>query len=190
VANNKDKNFGLAETEFNGLRDKLADGDEQLFEHVFLQHFEPCLAYVIREDKAAEDVAYDSVMDAFLSFRMKVVQGKINYGNLRYLLTRMARQYYYKRAKKEADTSLEPLNEPGEEPDFMLDPSATELLQKGWKKLGTKCRELLHSFYYLDQELKGIAAATDRTAAAVRKQKQRCIDELRGILESGGGVVK
>lgn len=182
VTNAQEKNFGLSETEFNDLRDKLANGDEQLFEHVFLQHFQPCLAYVIREDNAAGDVAYDSVMDAFLTFRMKMAQGKINYGNLRFLLTRMARQHYYKRAKKEADTSLQPLTDHGEQSDFELDPSSTELLQRGWKKLGLKCRELLHSFYYLNQELKDIAKATDRTPAALRKQKQRCVEKLRGIL--------
>lgn len=182
MTNTEDKNFGLSEAEFDDLKNKCTAGDEQLFEHVFLKHFESCLAYVIREDKAAEDVAYDSVMDAFVTFRMKVARGKINYGNLRYLLTRMARQHYYKRAKKEADTPFEIVSDPGEEPDFLLDPSATELLQRGWKKLGVKCRELLHSFYYLNQELKDIAASTDRTPAALRKQKQRCVDELRGIL--------
>lgn len=182
MTNREDKNFGLSEAAFEELRKKLAAGDEALFEHLFLQHFQPCLAYVIREDQAAEDVAYDAVMDAFLDFRMRVAQGKINYGNLRFLLTRMARQHYYKRAKTEADTALEPLAEAGEEPDLLLDPTATELLQRGWKQLGGKCRELLHAFYYLGKELKDIAAATERTPAALRKQKQRCIETLRGIL--------
>lgn len=182
MSNTEDKNFGLSEEEFTNLQSKLGTGDEQLFEHVFLRHFKECLAYVINEDRAPEDVAYDATMDAFLTFRMKVAQGKINYGNLRFLLTRMARQHYYKRAKKENNVSLDALLEIADIPDMDLDNPATELLQKGWKLLGDKCRKVLYAFYYLNQELKDIAARTDRKPEALRKQKQRCLAQLRGIV--------
>jgi len=182
VINTEDKNFGLSEAAFKDLQSKLRTGDEQLFEHIFLRHFEPCLKYVVSEDKAPEDVAYDATMDAFLTFRMKVAQGKINYGNLRFLLTRMARQHYYKRAKKENSVSLDLIQPPSETPDMELGDSTVELLQKGWKSLGEKCQKLLYAFYYLNQELKDIAAKTNRKPEALRKQKQRCLEQLRRLV--------
>lgn len=182
MTNTEEKNFGLTEAAFKDLQNKLSTGDEQLFELIFLRHFEPCLQYVVNEDNAPQDVAYDATMDAFLTFRMKVAQGKINYGNLRYLLTRMARQHYYKRAKKEQSVSLDLIQPPTETPDIELGESAVDLLQKGWKSLGEKCRKLLHAFYYLNQELKDIAAQTDRKPEALRKQKQRCVAQLRGLV--------
>lgn len=176
------KNFNLSEAGFNELREKLVKGDEQLFEHIFLQHFQDCLTFVIREDKAEEDVAYDATMDAFLTFRLKLTQGKINYGNLRFLLTRMARQHYYKRAKKENSVGLDLIQNMISDANFTSDADAMELLQRGWSTLGEKCKQLLHAFYYLGQPMKQIAARSDRKPEALRKQKQRCIDQLRGIV--------
>ncbi|WP_169435068.1 RNA polymerase sigma factor [Neolewinella persica] len=176
------KNFNLSEIEFNELRDKLVNGDQHLFEHIFLQHFQKCMDYVIREDKAEDDVAYDATMDAFLSFRMKLVQGKVNYGNLRFLLTRMARQHYYKRAKKENTLDLDLIQHQVADEDFTNNADVMELLQRGWSTLGEKCKHLLHSFYYLGQPLKSIAARTNRKPDALRKQKQRCVDQLRGVV--------
>ena len=182
MINTEEKNFGLSEAEFKNLQNKLFAGDEQLFEHIFLRHFEPCLTYVVNEDKAPEDVAYDATMDAFLTFRMKVAQGKINYGNLRFLLTRMARQHYYKLAKKEQSVSLDLIQPSSEMPEVELGDSAVELLQKGWKSLGEKCKKLLYAFYYLNRELKDIAIRTNRKPEALRKQKQRCVEQLRGLV--------
>lgn len=185
MTNTEEKNFGLSEADFKDLQNKLVAGNEQLFEHIFLRHFEPCLQYVVNEDNAPEDIAYDATMDAFLTFRMKVAQGKINYGNLRFLLTRMARQHYYKRAKKEQSVSLDLIPPPSEIPEVELGDSAVELLQKGWKSLGEKCKKLLYAFYYLNQELKDIATRTDRKPEALRKQKQRCVEKLRGLVATG-----
>lgn len=182
----KKKNFGLSAEQFAELRQKLAAGDdEELFEHIFLLHFKECLNYVIQEDKAPEHLAYDATMDAFLSFRMKVAQGKINYGNLRYLLTRMARQHYYKRAKKESSIGLDLIQDPVSEPDVDFEGNTLDLLTAGWKKLGEACKKLLHAFYYRNKALKDIALATNRKPDALRKQKQRCLDSLRAQLLPG-----
>ena len=182
MTSSEQKNFDLSEAEFNELREKLVRGDQHLFEHIFLQHFQKCLDYVIREDKAEEDVAYDATMDAFLTFRMKLVQGKINYGNLRFLLTRMARQHYYKRAKKETSVGLDLIQNMIADTTFTSDTDAMELLQRGWSTLGEKCKQLLHAFYYLNRPMKEIASLSNRKPEALRKQKQRCIDQLRGVV--------
>lgn len=182
MATIEQKNFNLSESEFNELREKLITGDQHLFEHIFLQHFQDCLKYVIQQDKAAEDVAYDATMDAFLTFRMKLTQGKINYGNLRFLLTRMARQHYYKRAKKETSVELDLIQNMIADSTITSDSDAMELLQRGWSTLGEKCKQLLHAFYYLNRPMKQIASLSNRKPEALRKQKQRCIDQLRGVV--------
>ena len=179
MTSNEQKNFGLTEDAFAELRDKLNQGDQSLFEHVFLAHFKDCMAYVMREDGAAEDIAYDATMDAFLAFRDGVARRKISYGNLRFLLTRMARQYYYKKTKKEATSSLEDLKDLPVQPDVVLEESLLGLLEKAWKFLGEECKQLLRAFYHQGQSFKEIAIAKKRKEAALRKQKQRCIETLR-----------
>lgn len=180
----EDNNFGLSAERFAELSQQLARGeDEELFEHVFLEHFETCLNFVIQKDQALEHLAYDATMDAFLTFRMKITQGKIHYGNLRYLLTRMARQHYYKRAKKESSIGLDNIQDPAVAPDVDFESSAWDLLADGWSKLGETCKKLLYAFYYRNQALKDIALATDRKPEALRKQKQRCLETLRKAVD-------
>jgi len=178
------KNFGLSPDRFTELSDKLAHGqDEELFEHIFLIHFQDCLAYVVKEDQAPEHLAYDATMDAFLTFRMKIAQGKIQYGNLRFLLTRMARQHYYKRVKREFNLPLELADEQQVAPEILLEPTVHDLLSKGWEKIGQTCKQLLRDFYYRGKALKEIASATDRKPEALRKQKQRCLADLRAAVK-------
>ncbi|MEM9526354.1 MAG: hypothetical protein AAGA31_07075 [Bacteroidota bacterium] len=183
INSQEDNNFGLSAERFTELSQQLANGDgEELFEHIFLVHFQSCLEFVIQKDQAPEHLAYDATMDAFLTFRMKVTQGKITYGNLRYLLTRMARQHYYKRARKESSIGLDTIQDPGVAPDIDFEPSAWDLLASGWSKLGDTCKKLLYAFYYRNQALKAIALATDRKPEALRKQKQRCLQVLKNVI--------
>jgi RNA polymerase sigma factor (sigma-70 family) len=179
VALEQQKNFGLTESAFAELKDQLLEGSEKLFEHIFLVHFKECQQYVIQQDNAPFEIAYDSTMDAFLSFRQRIVDGKIAYGNLRYLLTRMARQHYYKRAKKESAIGLDLILDPSVEPDVKLEPSLYDLLDQGWKTLTKDCRELLRAFYYQGRALKDIGAETGIKPETMRKQKQRCQDQLK-----------
>lgn len=179
----EDNNFGLSAERFTELSQQLAAGEgEELFEHVFLIHFQICLDFVVQKDQAPKDLAYDATMEAFLMFRMKVAEGKITYGNLRYLLTRMARQHYYKKVKKESSIGLDTIQDPAVAPDVDLDASAWDLLSSGWSKLGDACKKLLHAFYYRNQTLKDIALGTDRKPEALRKQKQRCLEALKKVV--------
>lgn len=179
MTSNEQKNFGLTEDAFAELKEKLNEGDQSLFEHIFLVHFKDCMAYVMREDGATEDVAYDATMDAFLAFRDGVARGKISYGNLRFLLTRMARQHYYKKVRKEATGDMEELNDLPVQPDVVLHESLLDVLEKAWNFLGKECKQLLRAFYHHGKSFKEIAAASNRKEAALRKQKQRCVETLR-----------
>ena len=94
------KNFGLTEATFERMRQDLRANDTLFFEKVFVEQFKETMAYVKREYRAAHEDAYDATMDALMDFRKRFVQGKLRYGNLRFLFTRMATQTYIRNKKK------------------------------------------------------------------------------------------
>lgn len=175
-----DKNFGLSESAFSDLVNRLRKGDESLYEKVFLQHFESCLEFVQKKYNASYRDAYDASMDAMLLFCKRLKEGKIQYGNLRFLFTQMAGQIYLKWVKKESQieafTDIDIIDEPQR-----FDEETLGVLEKAFSKLGENCSELLKAFYFNEQSLKLIAEKRRQSAAAIRKQKQRCIEQLRQI---------
>ncbi len=175
-----EKNFGLTEAEFKQLANSLTQGDQRLFERVFLAHYKDCLNYLVRKDGLAHAEAYDLTMDTLLLFRDLIIAGKIRYGNLRYLFTRMARQAHLRgKKKKEHLTGMTNscLEFPEDEPE--LSQEEFDILGRAFKSLGKECKHLLRAHYYLRRSLKDIATEEDRAPATVRKQKSRCVATLR-----------
>jgi DNA-directed RNA polymerase specialized sigma24 family protein len=176
----KDKNFGLDLDAFQRMRDELIAGDEALFERIFLYQCNACQTYLIREDQATGEDAYDASMEALLDLRAGIIRRTINHGNLRFLFTRMARQRYYRIAKKAFNPLPDSYNElPAEDPDLAFDQDVYALLSKSWNQLGVACRDLLLRYYYRNENLSEIAASLSAEAATIRKRKERCIKALR-----------
>lgn len=176
------RNFGLSEIDFLELVQTLQDGDEKLFELIFLQHFEQCIHYLKVNDDAKEVEAYDIVMETAVQFRELLLKGKIRYGNLRYLFTNMARQKL--RRTRIRNRRIHPtriLNPAAATESGDFDDEAYQILAKAIRQLGQECRYLLRMYYYLGQSLNDIAQDQDRTAASVRQQKRRCILQLRNV---------
>ena len=174
------KNFGLSPAEFEELRAALADGDQRLLEKVFLAHFEDCMKFLVSRDQVSKQVAYDATMAALTRFHDLILGGKLRYGNLRYLFTKMARQNYLQTSQRQRIfTALtdSAYDIPEEEPDFPDDAFGT--MKRAFAMLGADCRELLRNYYYRERSLKNIAAAQGRGAPAVRKQKSRCVARLK-----------
>jgi RNA polymerase sigma factor (sigma-70 family) len=171
-----DQNFGLTKIQFDDIVSKLKSGNEQLFETIFLSHFNDCEAYLIRIHKADHEVAYDITMDTLIEFRKKLLCDKIDYGNLRYLFTKMASQHYIKSNIKENklreifDSAME------DEEDFEDRLSA---LKKAWLEMNDEDKHLLEKHYYQDVPLNKIAESENKSDSALRKQKQRAIEKLR-----------
>ncbi len=176
------KNFGLSEDDFVNLVAALRRGDEGLFERTFLSHFAECLRYVKNNDGASHDQAYDATMEAFLTFRNKIAEGKITYGNLRYLLTRMARQHHYKLQKKQSVVAgIAEEHQELPEPEVVFDPDTRAVLDVAWKQLGLPCRRLLRKVYYQHASMQDIAVQEGANPATLRKRKERCVRQLREI---------
>lgn len=173
------KNFDLSEEEFENLRAGLKRGDDSLFERIFLSHFEDCLAYLKSKFNIGHEEAYDTSMDTMLEFRRYLIEDRINYGNLRFLFTRMAAQRWMKKNKKEA--MVDTTDEIPEMLDIQQVHSDEELkvLDKAWIKLSSECQKLLKQFYYDKIKLSAIAENIGKNASSLRKQKERCVNTLR-----------
>jgi len=173
------QNFGLSEIEFNELvADLCQNNDSQLYENIFLQHFRDCMRFLKREYNANHQDAYDAAMETMIQFGNRLKAGKIQYGNLRFLFTQMARQIYFKWLQKQRkrwkpDEILLPEQEP------FMDKETLFILDKAWDKLSGDCQKLLKNYYYHNVNLAQLSEASGRSANALRKQKQRCIEKLR-----------
>ncbi|MEO1514041.1 MAG: sigma-70 family RNA polymerase sigma factor [Bacteroidota bacterium] len=174
------KNFGLSEAAFNDMLRQLQQGDKSLFEKIFLSHFQDCRNFLKYRYKASDEDAYDASMEAMLTFCKRLKEGKIAYGNLRFLFTRMAGQIYLKWIKKQLpQESIEGLEIP-EKPEE-LDRESMAILNIAWSKLCQDCSGLLKAFYYEGIPLKDIASLRGKSASAIRKQKQRCMEKLQTL---------
>ncbi|MCG8326954.1 MAG: hypothetical protein MI974_04670 [Chitinophagales bacterium] len=174
------KNFGLTAEEFDRLVNQLRRGNEDLFQAIFLAHFEDCMKYLSQRYGLQHEKAYDITMDALLLFRKRLLENKIHYGNIRFLFTQMASQLYLKELKRpSAKAEVSELQDLLYEETEYFDDEILSILNKAWDKLCDDCRGLLKRFYYHKSSLKEIAQEQQKNAAALRKQKQRCVEKLR-----------
>ncbi len=170
------QNFGLTSTQFDLLIEQVKNGNEDMFEKIFLSHFSDCRNYLINTYKADHEIAYDITMDTLLEFRKKILLNKITYGNLRYLFTKIASQLYIKYQNKES-LLKNYITDEGEDTSKWHE-NIVEL-EKAWKLLEPAEKNLLEKHYYLDIPLNKIAEAENKSDVSIRKQKQRALDKLR-----------
>lgn len=171
------QNFGLTEEDFQEMISEMKNGNEILFEKVFLSQFENCITFLMNQSQVSHSQAYDATMDALLKFRKRLLQGKITYGNMRFLFNRMATQLLldsFKRKTVLLDNTADIVNETETDEEQVI-----EILEKAWNQLCNNCRHILELFYYQKIALKTLAQQIEKTEVAVRKQKQRCLDKLR-----------
>lgn len=174
----KDKNFGLTEEEFRKMQINLREGNEDLFERIFLSQFQNTINIICHKYSASREDAYDVTMDTIIHFRKLLISDKLVFGNLKSLFSQMAGQKYLKKVKKESRTSEIgthiTIEENREEVQNNL-----RILNEAWEKLSTDCQQILKGFYYQKQKLYEIAEEMGKTPATLRKQKERCLNVLR-----------
>ena len=180
LSTSEKKNFGLEESEFNTMLAHMQAGDDRLFEKVFLSHFKDCMNYLKNSYKSSQSEAYDASMDALLAFRKRMLEGKVKYGNMRFLFTKMASQYLMASKKKSTSEYLEIKDLRLD--DQELDNDVMKAFDKAWEKLPHENKNVLEQFYYKKTPLKMIAATKNISEAAMRKQKQRSMEKLKKYL--------
>ena len=177
------KNFGLTEEEFDKLCTELKNDNEVLFEKIFLSHFDDCIGFLKSKFKISHEEAYDASMDTMLEFRRYLLTDKIKYGNLRFLITKMAGQRWMKQKKRNSAVST--TDELPEVLDLtqMHSDEELEVLDRAWATLAQECQKLLKQFYYNKLQLSVIAENTGKTPGSIRKQKERCVNNLRSSFQ-------
>lgn len=173
------KNFGLSALEFENLMQELRNGNDQLFEHVFLAHFKKSVSYLMRRHNVSHADAYDATMQGLLKFRKRLCAGKISYGNMEFLFTKMAQQCLSdNKGKSVLSIDLtEALHISNTKPLVNMD--TVQVMEKAWQHLEDGCAQVLKAFYYDGVALIDIAEQQNRKPDALRKQKQRCLEALR-----------
>lgn len=178
-----DKNFGLTVAEFEQMVEQLHAGEDEIYRRVFLAHFDYCMNYLTKQFGAKHEDAYDATMDALLEFCHRIRAGKVAYGNLRYLFTRISGQCLHReRKERTAGREEEDFDEIAEEIDLNRD--VLEGFTAVWQRFGEPCKTLLYRFYYDRTSLKAISIEHQRSEAAIRKQKQRCLQKLQELVRN------
>jgi len=178
MSSGPEKNFGLTEVTFNEMVADLKRSDTSFFETVFLTHFNEACRYLKNHCGASDDNAYDAVMDTMLLFRKRFVEGKLAYGNLRFLFTKMASQIYFKKNKK--DPLFDQIDFEIAEDLPRSNEEELKTLNIAWSSLSDSCKQLLKSFYFAKMPLHEYATMENKSYAAIRKQKERCLERLKG----------
>ena len=182
LISNTHKNIGLTEDSFNQLVQGLRNGNELLFEKIFVSFFKKNLNILKAKYNANHEDAYDCVMWALLRMRQMLIEGKISYGNLNNYFIRMSITRYIKTKSRNKEFSTEVLPEPQQADDPVFDDDIMAHLEKAWAKLGDPCKQLLKGFYYDKLELKKLTEILNDTSTAnTRKRKERCLKKLRSF---------
>ncbi|MEM6720705.1 MAG: hypothetical protein AAF611_15355 [Bacteroidota bacterium] len=173
------QNFGLSESDFDEMLAQMKAGDDGLFEKIFLAQFEETISYVMNRYQIDRAMAYDATMEALLKFRKRLLEGKITYKNMRFLFTQMAGQFVVSTLKKDNKSVAISEREHSIEVEEKIDEAILDYLDAAWQLLGDQCSKLLENFYYKKIALKELAQKLGKSDAALRKQKQRCLETLR-----------
>lgn len=177
------KNFGLSAAEFKTMVSQMRESDNALLYHIYNVHFEYCKNYLKRRFSIGDEDAYDLFMDVMVIFRAKVLNGKITYGNLKFLYTRLAINYYIDRhrLKSKLEAAIENFNNKN---DYDLNSGLNEenritIITTCMKKLSPKDAKLLHNLYLDEHQPEELAAEMGITYAALRKRKERALKQLK-----------
>lgn len=165
------------------LLHQLMQGNEQLLENIFVAHFEDCRRFLMKKYDCTYEQAYDVTMDTMLIFRKKLLDGKIEYGNLRYLFTKIAsnRLYDIRIGEHKLKSYKAKLVTIPSQEEIIIEKEEIRILDLALDYMNENCRILLHKHFYRGMSLREIADSENKKPASVRKQKERCMQKLREV---------
>ncbi len=179
-------NLGLSKDDFDELVKGLQNGDEKLFEITFRRVVRRGIKKLKLKYKNDNEDIEDAAMETLLTFRERLIEGKIKYGALESLFNTILFQKYA-RIKRKAENHIylsgtligeSIVNEPKE----IYDQDQLMILRNAYEKLNKECIEVLEGLYEKDLGFDEIAKNLGISESAVRKRNERCLDRLRAIL--------
>lgn len=179
MPNAKD-NFGLTKNEFDQFVEKVRGGDESMFVRVFNIHFKASVRYIQNKFGISEELAYDTCMDTMIEFRSKLKAGKINYGNIRFLYTKMAVHRYLDDLKRKNQIKEAIRIFTGANSQYNLkDVEFFGLLNAAIDQLEDRQRHMIKEIFYSGKDIQQILQENEITYATFRKRKQRSLKKLK-----------
>lgn len=179
IPDSKD-NFGLTKKEFDQFVAKVKVGDETMFIRVFNVHFNPSVRYIQNKFSIPQEMAHDTCMDTMIEFREKLIAGKIKYGNVRYLFTKMAVHRYLDdlKRKNQINEAIE-VFVGGRSQLNLKDTEFLRLLNFTIDNLETAHRHMIKEIFFSGKGIDQIIAENGITYATFRKRKQRSLEKLK-----------
>ena len=177
-------NFGLSIDKFNQLVDKLKAGDESLLRHIAQNHFDACKKYLMHNCNISEGQAYDTCLDTMLIFRNKLIADKISYGNLNYLYTRMAKNAFIDKIKKDQriQNAVDLFTMNDRDDNLENEDKMFKALEASIAELDEKSHALVNEIYFSKKDINQVAEDNNISYATLRKRKQRLLGKLKGII--------
>jgi len=174
------ENFGISRDQFDDLVQRLKIGDDSFITNHLCFQLSESIKYLQNRFGISKEYAYDVCMDTFLDFRAKLIQNKIEYGNLRFLYSRMCVNQYLDQKKKsvKVDSAISQFlvssrNDSGSKETFFAN------LERAIQMLSKENIEILKEIFYSGKSLDKIAEERDISYAALRKRKERLLLKLK-----------
>lgn len=174
-------NFGLSKAEFLRYSENLKDGDDSFITKYMVHQLPESIAFLKNKFSISREESYDICMNTFLEFRNKIIQNKIQYGNLRFLYSRMCANNFIdgeKRKKKVKEAINSFLNQSEETPNKN---EFFNRLDSSIKFLNQDQQLLIKEIYYSGKSMEDIAEEQNLKYANLRKKKQRILVKLREL---------
>jgi len=175
-----EKNFGLSEAQFEALLSQLEQGDEALFERVFVKQYWKMVRRLQSSHSTEQADAEDAVMEGLMSFRNILIARKVTWGNLEAYLNRIIVTDFQKKQKRNREMPVDSFAENlAADEDACFSTEELAAFKKAWDSLCDKCSGMLHRFYYDELPHFQIAELLGKSPEAVKQDKHRCIQKLR-----------
>ena len=177
-------NFGLTISEFQISVENMRNGSDGFLLNSLAKQLPESMIFLQNKFRMSRSESYDACMETFLQFREKVLAGKIKYGNLRYLYTRMCVNTVLdsKRNSDKITTAVEQFQS-----SIGLDAADSELffeqLDTVISQLTTDQRKLVNEIYFSDDKLEKIAEKLEISYSNLRKKKQRLLNLIKNKIQ-------
>ncbi len=176
------------------LIERLKSDDEQTLKVLYAASYDVSMHFVLKNNGSEED-AKDIYQEAFLvtwrNVQLDRFVPEIESEFGAYLI-RVAKNKWIDVLRKNKRNDVVSLDERYDTEDTGGE-SASEVdtyldrVKMQYKRLGSRCRELLGRFYFQKQSLRDIAKVYGWTEASAKNNKYRCLKQLRDLVTKEGG---
>ena len=170
----------------------LKKGSNQALEKIYNEYRNAFLQFAKKYD-LDHDILIDIYQDAFIALREHAINGKLDAikSSVKTYLFSIGKYMIYDQIKKQKKTvSYEnsvDYKETSDAPEIFEEPQLSaeqRLLQKHFKDLGKRCKEMLTLFYYRGLTIDEITENLGyESKNVVKSQKSRCLKSLKELIK-------